>query len=51
LGDADRINYENQIKTLERQLMKAQEGKIENTDSILEISAENKKLTNENREL
>lgn len=31
--------------------MKAQEGKIENTDSILEISAENKKLTNENREL
>ena len=35
---AERLNFENQIKALEKQLIKAQEGKMANTDSILEMT-------------
>lgn len=51
ISDADRMNFENQIKALEKQLLKTQEGKIDNTDAILKLSSENKQLTGENQAL
>lgn len=51
IGAEQKSIYENQIKELEKKLMKIQEGKIDNTESILELTKENKQLTRETQEL
>lgn len=51
LSEKERGKYEEKIKVLEQQLLKAQDGKISNTDMLLELTQVNKKLTSDKQEL
>lgn len=51
LTDSQKAKYEERIKALEAKLAKAQEGKLDNTEKMLEVTQENSKLSATNQEL
>lgn len=51
INDSEKQKYEETIKQLEQQLIKVQDGKLTNTESLLEFTNQNKKLQEENAKL
>lgn len=51
LSEVQKAKFLEQIKTLESKLLKAQEGKISNTDQLLELTQAKSKLETENKDL
>lgn len=51
LSVEQRQAYDTKIQELEKKLLKAQEGKVDTSETITELTIENKKLKKENEEL
>lgn len=51
MSESAKAKYEDKIQALEAKILKVQEGKLDNTEQMLELTQENQKLNTTSREL